>query len=148
MSRHAAAVVVVSARTRDGYRGLTASSFAAASLEPPLVVVALERHAATRDAVIEGREFNVSLLSRSQEFVADRLSGRAPALEASWSEVPHRLGANGIPIIEGAVAWAECRLVASHDAGDHDLCVGEVTAAGAGAGDPLILWDRRFWTVG
>jgi len=34
-----------------------------------------------------------------------------------------------------------------HPAGDHDICIGEVTSATAGAGDPLILWDRAFWTL-
>jgi len=53
----------------------------------------------------------------------------------------------GIPLIEGCAAWLECRLVQVHPAGDHDICMGEVTAAIPGAGDPLILWDRAFWTL-
>jgi flavin reductase (DIM6/NTAB) family NADH-FMN oxidoreductase RutF len=45
------------------------------------------------------------------------------------------------------VAWLECSLLATHPAGDHDICLGQVDAAVAGAGDPLILWDRAFWTL-
>ena len=147
MSRLAAAVVVVAARTPDGFRGLTASTFVGVSLEPPLVLVALDRLSATRDAVVEAKSFSVSVLNRGQEFIAERLAGRAPVLEGTWKEVPHRLGDNGAPIVEGCAAWFECRLIITHRAGDHDICVGEVTAAGTGIGDPLILWDRRFWTV-
>jgi flavin reductase (DIM6/NTAB) family NADH-FMN oxidoreductase RutF len=147
MARLPAGVVVVSARTSDGYRGLTASSLVSISVDPPMVLVGLEREAATRAAVLERKAFNVSVLTRSQEFVADRFAGRAPAIDAAWHDVPHRLGTNGIPLIEGCAAWLECRLVQVHAAGDHDICVGEVTAAIAGAGDPLILWDRAFWTL-
>lgn len=147
MSRLAAAVVIVAVRTQDGFRGLTASTFAGVSLEPPLVLVALDSLSATRDAVLETKAFNVSVLNRSQEFIAERLAGRAPALEGSWKELPHRLGENGAPILDGCAAWFECRLVNAYPAGDHDVCVGEVTAAGSGTGDPLVLWDRRFWTI-
>ncbi|MDQ2922988.1 MAG: flavin reductase family protein [Candidatus Dormibacteraeota bacterium] len=147
MARLSAGVVVISARTKDGYRGLTASSLVSISVDPPMVLVGLEREGATRAAVVEGEAFNVSVLTRSQEFIADRFAGRAPAIDTTWQEVPHRLGANGIPLIEGCAAWFECRLVDVHPAGDHDICVGEVTAARAGSGDPLILWDRAFWTL-
>jgi flavin reductase (DIM6/NTAB) family NADH-FMN oxidoreductase RutF len=147
MARLPAGVVVVSARAENGYRGLTASSLVSISVDPPLVLVGLEREAATRAAVAEGKAFNVSVLTRSQEFIADRFAGRAPSIDPRWEGVPHRLGANGIPLIEGCAAWLECRLVELHPAGDHDICVGEVIAASAGSGDPLILWDRAFWTL-
>jgi flavin reductase (DIM6/NTAB) family NADH-FMN oxidoreductase RutF len=142
-----AGVVVISARTGSGYRGLTASSLVSISVDPPMVLVGLELEAATRSAVAEGKAFNVNVLTRSQEFIADRFAGRAPAIDAMWQGVPHRLGSNGIPLIDGCAAWLECRLVEIHPAGDHDICVGEVTAATAGSGDPLILWDRAFWTL-
>jgi flavin reductase (DIM6/NTAB) family NADH-FMN oxidoreductase RutF len=142
-----AGVVVISARTDNGYRGLTASSLVSISIDPPMVLVGLERESATRTAVAEIKAFNVSVLTRSQEFIADRFAGRAPAMDPKWAGVPHRLGANGIPLVEGSAAWLECRLVEIRPAGDHDICVGEVTAASAGSGDPLILWDRAFWTL-
>ena len=147
MARVPAGVVVISARSADGYRGLTASSLVSISVDPPMVLVGLEREAATRAAVAATGTFNVNVLTRSQEFVADRFAGRAPAIDASWRDVPHHLGVNGLPLIEGCAAWLECRLIEMRPAGDHDICVGEVTAASAGAGDPLILWDRAFWTL-
>jgi flavin reductase (DIM6/NTAB) family NADH-FMN oxidoreductase RutF len=147
MARVPAGVVVISARGADGYRGLTASSLVSISVDPPMVLVGLERETATRAAVVATRTFNVSVLTRSQEFIADRFAGRAPAIDASWRDVPHHLGVNGLPLIEGCAAWLECRLVEMRPAGDHDICVGEVTGASAGAGDPLILWDRAFWTL-
>ncbi len=147
MARLPGGVVVVSARLGDEFRGLTASSLVSISLEPPMVLVGLERESNTRAAVLEIKAFNVSLLTRSQEFIADRFGGRAPAVDPRWRTLPHRLGANGIPLIDGCAAWLECRLVQAHPAGDHEICVGEVQAASIGQGDPLILWDRKFWTL-
>jgi flavin reductase (DIM6/NTAB) family NADH-FMN oxidoreductase RutF len=147
-ARHAGGVVVVSARVGAGFRGLTATSFISVSLEPPLVVVALDRFAATRDAVVDGRKFNVSVLEAAQEFVADRFAGRAPMVDPSWLEVGHVIGANGLPIIAGSVAWFECAVETVVEGGDHDLVVGSVTDVGVGSGEPLVLWDRSFWRLG
>lgn len=147
MARLPSGVVVVSACVANGYRGLTASSLVSISTDPPMVMVGLEREATTRTAVVDERVFNVSVLTRSQEFIAERFAGRAPTVDSAWLEVPHRLGTNGIPLIEGCAAWLECSLVQVHPAGDHDICVGQVEVAVRGAGDPLILWDRSFWTL-
>jgi flavin reductase (DIM6/NTAB) family NADH-FMN oxidoreductase RutF len=143
-----AGVVVVSARDGEGLRGLTASSFTSVSLEPPLVLVCLDRFARTRDAVAASAVYAVSVLERGQEFVAERFAGRAPLVGPAWRDVPHDLGASGLPIVRGCVAWFECALRDLHPAGDHDIAVGEVTAAGRGPGEPLVLWDRAFWRLG
>jgi flavin reductase (DIM6/NTAB) family NADH-FMN oxidoreductase RutF len=147
MARLAASVVVISARAGSGFRGLTATSLTSISAEPPMVLVSLERMTVTRNAVIETGAFNVSVLTRAQEFVAERFAGRAPAVAADWQEVPHHLGTNGIPLIDGCVAWLECKLAQVHEAGDHDICIADVEQAVRGAGEPLILWDRSFWSL-
>jgi flavin reductase (DIM6/NTAB) family NADH-FMN oxidoreductase RutF len=147
MARLAAGIVVVSARTADAYRGLTASTLVSVSADPPLVLVGLERESATRAAVVETRRFNVNVLTRDQEFLAERFAGRAPAVDPAWNAIPHRLGDNGIPLIDGCAAWLECELEQVHTAGDHDVCIGSVKVALRGAGNPLILWDRAFWTL-
>jgi flavin reductase (DIM6/NTAB) family NADH-FMN oxidoreductase RutF len=147
MARLPAGVAVVSSRAGEEYRGLTASSLVSISAEPPMVLVSLEHESATRAAVVATGAFNLSLLTRAQEFIADRLAGRAPALDPAWSTLPHRLGSNGIPLLDGCAGWLECRLVQVHQVGDHDICVGEVEAAATGSGDPLVLWDRSYWTL-
>ena len=143
-----AGVAVVAARWAGGYRGLTASSFTAASLEPPLLLVCLDALAQTRDAVELSGGFAVSVLERGQEFIAERFAGRAPLVDPAWREVPHTLGGAGLPLVDGCVAWFECELRALHPAGDHDIALGEVTAAGRHGGEPLVLWDRAFWSLG
>jgi flavin reductase (DIM6/NTAB) family NADH-FMN oxidoreductase RutF len=145
MARLPAGVAVIASTTGEGYRGMTASSLVSVSLEPPLVLVALEHGSATLAAVQESGAFNASLLTREQEFIADRFAGRAPAVD--WRTLPHRVGTNGIPLLHGCAAWLECRLVRSYEAGDHDVCLGEVVRAEVGTGDPLVLWDRAFWSL-
>src|SRR5260370_35739203 len=120
---------------------MTASSRVSTSADPPWVLVGLEGEAATHAAVVQGNAFNVNVLTRSQEFIADRFAGRAPAIDAMWESVPHRLGAHGIPLIDGCAAWLECRLVGIHPARDHRISIGAVAPAPAGARHPLLLWD-------
>jgi flavin reductase (DIM6/NTAB) family NADH-FMN oxidoreductase RutF len=145
MARLPQGLVVISTRDGQGFRGLTATSFTSLSLEPPLVLVCLDELSLTGAALREHGAFNASVLARDHTFLAERFSGRAPAADRSWSEIPHRLGGNGLPILEGAPAWVECTVEAIHPGGDHEIVVGRVGACGIGAGDPLVLWDRALW---
>jgi flavin reductase (DIM6/NTAB) family NADH-FMN oxidoreductase RutF len=145
LARLPAGVVLVSTRDSGGFRGLTVTSFTSVSLGPPLILVCLDRLAATRDAVVGHGAFTASLLSRGQQFLADRFSGQAPAADPAWREVPHHLGENGLPIVDGAVAWVECQVHSRQEAGDHEIVVGAVTAVGRGGGEPLVHWERGYW---
>jgi len=62
--------------------------------------------------------------------------------------VPHRLGANGLPIVADAVAWFECAVRSVSEAGDHDIVLATVTAVGRGGGEPLLHWERGYWSLG
>ena len=147
MARVAGAVAIIAAPFDAGFRGLTASGLVAASLEPPLVLVCLDRLSITRDAVVGAGVFGASVLTSRQRFLAERFAGRAPSVDPAWREVPHRVGDKGAPLVEGALAWFECTVIAVHEAGDHDAVLGEATSAGYGSGDPLLLWNRQLWTV-
>jgi flavin-dependent trigonelline monooxygenase, reductase component len=142
-----AAVAVVSVRDRGGFRGLTASSFTSASLAPPLLLVCLDSLSQTRDAVEREGAFNLSVLRRGQEFLADRFAARAPLVDLAWREVPHLLTGGGVPVVRDCVAWFECRLEELHPAGDHVIALGRVLSSGLGGGEPLVLWDRGFWSL-
>ncbi len=148
MARLASGVAVLATREGEGFRGLTVTSLTSLSLDPPLVLVCLDLSSRTRELVIENGAFSVSLLSRMHDFLAERFSARAPLVDRGWREVPHRLGGNGLPVVEGAIAWLECTVAAVHPGGDHDIVVARVEAAGTGPGDPLVLWDRDYWTIG
>lgn len=147
LAHHAAGVVIVSATEAGAWRGLTATTFASVSLDPPLVLVAVDSFAATREAILASRRFGVSVLSSRQQFLADRFSGQAPTVDPQWRDIPHFMGDGRLPLLEGGIAWFECDVRETLEAGDHEVIFGAVTFALRGAGEPLIHWDRGFWRL-
>jgi flavin reductase (DIM6/NTAB) family NADH-FMN oxidoreductase RutF len=118
--------------------GLTIDSLVSLSLEPPLVGIALGRHAALHELVREAGSFAVSILGAGQEHLAQHFARGVPPI-GLWTSVETRAGELGAPLIEGALAWIECRLAAEHPAGDHTFFVGNVVAARRGpAREPLV----------
>lgn len=138
--------VVTTVDGDDGFRGATVSAFTAVSLEPPLVLVCIDRSGRMSDMVPEVGVFAISILERDQEFLAERFAGRAPIPDRSFTGVPYRLAGNGCPLLEGAHAWYACRVAATHDGGDHVVIVGAVDEAGVGpeTDDPLLTYGSQY----
>jgi flavin reductase len=91
--------------------------------------------------------FALSLLAGDQETVAQHFARGVPPF-AHWHGIATREGAEGAPLIDGALGWLECRLHAEQDAGDHTLFVGEVLAAERGrAVPPLLYLGQRYISV-
>jgi flavin reductase len=131
------AVTVVSAAETDGSaRGLTASAVASVSLEPPLVLVCVDRVADTHHCIERTGAFAVSVLRAGDEAVA-RWFADAEA-DAKFEAVAYRTEVTGAPVLEGSLAWIDCRVWATYDGGDHTIFVGEVMAGDGGSGTPLI----------
>lgn len=148
--RWASGVTVVTTIEREGdatrYRGATVSAFTVVSLEPPLVLICLERTATITQRVTAARVFGVSILDRSQEFRADQFAGFAPLPDPHFSSVPHDSGPTGCPLLRGALAAFDCRVNAVHDGGDHLIIVGEVIAVtiGPDTDDPLLTYEGAY----
>jgi flavin reductase (DIM6/NTAB) family NADH-FMN oxidoreductase RutF len=129
VGQFATGVVVVTTATDEGLHGLTVNAFCSVSLEPPLVLVCVDRLARGHDRLAEAGAFGVSILSDRQEFLAERFAGRAPLVSPRFDGVPYLTAATGAPLLREAVAWLDCRLWATYDGGDHSIFVGEVLAA-------------------
>ncbi len=144
--RWAGGVAVLLTREGDGHRGATIGAFAVASLDPPLVLACLEREGRTSGLVAENRSFAVSVLDRRQEILADRFAGRAPIPDPQLSGIGHRLAPSGNALLDGALAWFDCRVRDLHDGGDHLLVVASVAAVALGTDtdDPLIYYEGRY----
>ena len=123
-------------------RGLTASAVASVSLDPPLVLVCVEHTADTYAALRESRRFAINFLSSEMESVSRRFADGDAA--DKFRDVPHHRGSTGVPILQGALAWVECRVHALHEGGDHAIFVGEVVDAGVGGGEPLLYYRGRY----
>jgi flavin reductase (DIM6/NTAB) family NADH-FMN oxidoreductase RutF len=149
-SRFPAGVTVVAFREADGLRGVTVSSFACVSVAPPLVLVCLGRDLEAERLLAGAAGFAVSVLSDRQELLAQRFAGRGPLVDGAFSGVPYFARATGAPLLEGALAWFDCRPDAAHGGGDHTIFVGRVVWAAAhpGAPAPLVYFGRHYADLG
>lgn len=129
-------VAVLTTTATDGTpHGLTINAFCSLSLEPQLVLVAVDRACSILHTFETSGHFAINFLSRDQKDLSVRFSelpeGRFAGV--SWSP-----GAEGAPLLEGAIGTMECRTHNIIDAGDHRALIGEVVAATIGEGEPLI----------
>jgi flavin reductase (DIM6/NTAB) family NADH-FMN oxidoreductase RutF len=137
-------VAVVTVDASGQAAGLTVDSLVPLSLEPPLVGLALRRHAALHELVREAGTFGVSILGSGQEQVAQHFARGVPPI-GLWIGVETTAGDLGAPLIEGALGWLECRLASEVEAGDHTFFVGAVEAARRGpARDALVHLRREY----
>ncbi len=138
----ATGVTIMTARGPDGARvGCTASSFNTVSLEPPLVLWSLGLRAASLSAFRATDHFGVSILAEDQRDLA--LHFARPA-EDKFAGIAIREGAHGVPLISGALAHLECRIVARYAGGDHEIMLGEVLDLERRDGAPLVYHRGGF----
>jgi flavin reductase (DIM6/NTAB) family NADH-FMN oxidoreductase RutF len=121
--------------------GLTVDSLASLSLKPPLVGIALGRHAALHELLREAGVFAVSVLGAGQEHLAQHFARGVPPI-GLWTGVDVDAGELGAPLIAGAFGWIECRLAAEHPAGDHTIFVGDVVSARHGPAREVLVHLR------
>jgi flavin reductase (DIM6/NTAB) family NADH-FMN oxidoreductase RutF len=135
-------VAVVTAVGGDGTRvGLTVSSFTSVSLDPPLVLVCVDRRSPSLAVVTASGRFGISILGRAQRALALRFAKPA---EDKFEGLPWRVGLLGVPLLDGAVAHVECVLARVLDGGDHDIVLGHVQRAQAFPGEPLVFHRSRL----
>ena len=137
-------VAVVTVDVSGQAAGLTVDSFVPLSLEPPLVGLALRRHAALHELVREAGAFAVSVLASGQEHLAQHFARGVPPI-GLWSGIATRDGALGAPLLEGSLGWLECEVAAEHPAGDHTLFVGAVATAKRGPGREALMRLRQSY---
>lgn len=137
-------VVTVGGRTPHG---MTANAFTSVSLDPPLVLVCVDRDARMHQALPRADGFGVSVLAAHQEGIArhfasgGRPRGLAQFATVGWSPGSH----TGAPLIDGALAWFECTLWGSYGGGDHSIFVGRLLAVDRhDHAPPLLFFDRTF----
>jgi flavin reductase (DIM6/NTAB) family NADH-FMN oxidoreductase RutF len=143
MGHFATGVTVVTASGPDGPVGMTANAVCSLSLEPLLLLVCFDNDARTLRVVRETERFGVNVLAAGQQPLARLFAAKAPEA-AKFAGVGHAVH-DGIPVIEGVLAWVGCRLERLVPGGDHTIGIGAVTAAEfAGEAEPLI-WYRGVY---
>ena len=141
----ATGVTVITTRQRDQVHGMTANAFMSVSLEPPLVLISVDRRTKMCSLLHEGRTYGVSVLCETQSELSDRFAGRAnPAAPEPRFEIIH-----DTPLVEGALAHFVANVTRSYWGGDHSLFLGRVEYARyAEGGTPLLFHGGRYERLG
>lgn len=146
MGRFATGVTVVAARHGPLLSGMTANAVASISIDPPLMMASINTGSETHQAIRESYSFAVNVLSAEQRALADCFA--RPTSESKlrrFCDAPWHEAETGSPILDGCIAYFDCRLVARHEAGDHSVFIGEIVAAGFEEdGDPLLYFASRY----
>ena len=137
----ATGVAVVTTVNGDGRRvGLTVNTFAALSLDPALILWCLDKGSDNLEAFDEAKYFAVTVLSTDQK----KLGMKFAAQEERFQDTEAFKGENGMPVLEGGIAFMECTRQSVVDAGDHVIIIGRVTRFGTNGGDPLLFYKGQF----
>jgi len=136
-------VTVVTAHDGAAPVGFACQSFAALSLDPPLVLFCPSRTSRTWPIIEQTGRFTVNVLAEHQREVSAVFGkpGTDKFASIEWSPAP-----SGSPILQGALTWVDCELDTVYEAGDHYVAVGRVTALGDPSGERPLLFYRGQYT--
>jgi flavin reductase (DIM6/NTAB) family NADH-FMN oxidoreductase RutF len=141
--RHAAGVAVITAPGPDGPVGFTATSLTSVSADPPMLSFGIGTGASSWPAVSRAEHVGVHILGEHQQELAATFARSGAdrfGAPTAWREGPE-----GVPVLDGVLAWLVCRVAARVPAGDHCLVLGEVVLGDStGPGRPLLYHQGRF----
>jgi 3-hydroxy-9,10-secoandrosta-1,3,5(10)-triene-9,17-dione monooxygenase reductase component len=140
MGHFATGVTVVTANSVHGPVGMTANAVCSLSLDPLLALVCFANGARTLKVVRKTKRFGVNVLANGQEDLARLFASKLPEDE-KFSGVQHTVH-DGIPVIEGTLAWVGCTLQQLVPGGDHTIGIGAVTAAEKAQEREPLIWFR------
>jgi 3-hydroxy-9,10-secoandrosta-1,3,5(10)-triene-9,17-dione monooxygenase reductase component len=138
----ATGVSIVTILDTDGQRhGLTANSFTSVSLDPPLILVCVDKRIATYPVMERAEGWLVNILADDQEELSRRFA--TPDID-KFQGMETAEGPFGAPRIAGSIAYLGVRAHERHDGGDHGIFVGEVTDVEFTEGDPLVFYKGMY----
>ena len=136
-------VTIVTSRHEERVQGMTVSAFSEVSLDPPLVLVCADKSTITNELIEGSGVFSVSVLAEDQEALSNRFASKKYEHER-FVGLDCAEGRTGCPRIPGAIAWIDCRVSQSIDAGDHWIYVGRIEDAEATDRAPLLYCRGRY----
>ncbi|MCA9123096.1 MAG: flavin reductase family protein [Planctomycetaceae bacterium] len=142
LGKFATGVTVASTKIGDETWGMTANAVTSLSLEPPLVILCIQKEGQSRAKFEEGGCFALNILSVDQQEISDRFAFKGPK---DFSGLDTTTAKTGAPILKDALGWVDCQLKEILPGGDHDIFVGEIVAGGAPEeGSPLLYFSGKY----
>ncbi|HUB02409.1 MAG TPA: flavin reductase family protein [Terriglobales bacterium] len=145
MGTFATGVTILTVDHNSEIHGMTANAFTSVSLDPPLVLVCVDHRARTHAHLHARKRFGVNVLSNGQLPISEYY-----AQSAESHQHPEHVGArfdrtaHGTPVLHGALAYLECRLISTQRAGDHTIFIAEVEEVEVREGEPLLYFRSEY----
>ncbi len=140
--RFATGVTVVTTRIGEQLHGMTANAVTSLSLDPPLVLVAVDRKAGMHAALHAGQCFALNILNDTHEHLSRRFAKSGPK---EFADLDVTTAVTGAPILKEALGWVDCRITQVLAGGDHDIFLGEILAGGHNEeGRPLLYYGGKY----
>jgi flavin reductase (DIM6/NTAB) family NADH-FMN oxidoreductase RutF len=143
LARWASGVTIVTSRAGDEIHGMTVSDFSGASLTPPLVSVCCSKESITTGLIARGGCFGVNVLADGQQAISNRFASKKHEHER-FVGLDYDQADTGAPLIAGCLVNLDCRLVATYEAGDHLIYLGEIQSTRTRDLDPLVYWSGGY----
>jgi len=142
MGHFATGVTVITTKDKEGGpNGLTANAFMSLSLDPPLVLIGVDKKAQCYSCFEPQNGFTINFLGEDQEEISRRFATRGVD---KFAGLQWRAGANGAAIIAGVIGYVECIVAQCHDGGDHAIVIGEILDAVATGDRPLLFFKGGY----
>ncbi len=142
-SRFATGVTIITTVEPDGtVHGMTANGVTSVSLDPPMALVCVGHNRNTYGLIKSTGRYGMSVLAASQEHFAKHFTLPPESRPETHSIRFAELGKS--PVVEGAIAAMDCRVVSAYESGDHTIFVAEVESVRTGDGAPLVWYEGGF----
>lgn len=142
LGRFASGVTVVTTADNDKLGGLTVSAFSSLSLDPPYILVCIDKRSSANALIQSSRVFAVNILAKDQADLSNHFASRR---EDKFAGVAYHMGRLGVPILENTLAALECALVQVVDGGDHYIYIGQVEHSSVAEGkEPLLYYRGQY----
>jgi len=138
-------VTVVTSAFANERSGMTVSSFTSVSVEPPTVLVCVNKQAYTHGIIAKSGVYAISLLSAGQAALSNRFAGMEAGITDRFADLAIRTAETGSPLLPGAIAWLDCRVRQMIDTSTHTIYIAEVMYAQVEADlEPLAYHNRQY----
>jgi flavin reductase (DIM6/NTAB) family NADH-FMN oxidoreductase RutF len=145
----ATGVTVITTAAGDQLHGMTANAVSSLSLDPVMVLICVDKTTYTHRVLDEGGVFTVNILGEQQEGVSRIFAKKGAPETGTLRGQAFHLGETGAPILEGCLAYVECRVVNVMEGGDHSIFLGEVVSEGVEEEmRPLLFYRGGYHTLG
>ncbi len=146
MRRVPTGVTVVTTLKEGEPRGITVNAVASVSLEPPSLLICINREARSYLFISSSHVFCVNVLAGDQRRLAEHFSGSVR--ERQFAEIEYSIDATGAPVLSGTIAHFDCELAHEYQFGSHSILIGHVLSCGARPGSPLGYFNGGFHDFG